>query len=85
MVADSVSYYHLLRYAMVKQLGRNQSQIDSIDIGFRKTDKLIPDQILHVVDMKYPHKLMSSYSGVCHEFVLTVMSAVVPFKQRRKS
>lgn len=45
------------RYIMVKQLGSNPSQIDGIDIGKGNTDKLIAGQTLHVVSMKFPHKL----------------------------
>nr|XP_039257131.1 aprataxin-like isoform X1 [Styela clava] len=45
------------KYVMVKQLGSNASQIEGIDIGHRKTDRLHAGQTLHVVDMKYPHKI----------------------------
>lgn len=47
----------IYRYAMVKQLGSNPSQIDGIDIGKGNTDKLTAGQTLHVVSMKFPHKL----------------------------
>lgn len=47
---------------MVKQLGTNPSQIDGIDIGKGKTDKLSIGKILHVVGMKYPQKLSAYLS-----------------------
>lgn len=41
----------------MKRLGRNSSQIDGIEISKETSSKLLPDQNLFIVNMKYPHKV----------------------------